>query len=116
MSNLKIVSSDFKVVTFFVTLPYMIRLSQSSPAGVTEVPVRGGLIGELFANILADGFSRSRDGDRFYFEGSQSGLNQGELFTNASPLQFYYKFHNICNIINTYFILYNIINTYFILL
>ena len=46
--------------------------------GVTEFPVTGGLVGELFANILADGFSRSRKGDRLFFESRQSGLNNGK--------------------------------------
>jgi len=35
--------------------------------------------GELFANIIGDGFSRSKKGDRFYFESSQSGLTAGML-------------------------------------
>jgi len=46
--------------------------------GVTENPLPGALVGELFANIIGDGFSRSKKGDRFYFESSQSGLTAGK--------------------------------------
>lgn len=47
--------------------------------GVTEVPMPGAFVGELFANILGDGFSRLMRGDRFYFENTQGGLNTGRL-------------------------------------
>jgi len=39
--------------------------------GVTEFPIRGAIVGELFAHIIADGFSRLRNGDRFWFENNQ---------------------------------------------
>jgi len=45
--------------------------------GVTENHVPGGLTGELFANIMGDGFSRLLQGDRLWFEGRQSGLTSG---------------------------------------
>ncbi|XP_067941582.1 chorion peroxidase-like [Watersipora subatra] len=48
-------------------------------AGVTEFPVQGGLIGEVFANILGDGFRNSRKGDRFFFESSTSGLSRAQM-------------------------------------
>lgn len=48
---------------------------------VTELPVEGGIVGELFANILADGFSRLRKGDRLWFEGFGGGLNYGKSTT-----------------------------------
>ena len=36
--------------------------------GVTENHTPGALVGELFANILCDGFKRLQKGDRFWFE------------------------------------------------
>lgn len=48
---------------------------------MTELPVEGGIVGELFANILADGFSRLRKGDRLWFEGFGGGLNYGKSTT-----------------------------------
>ena len=38
----------------------------------------GALVGELFANILADGFQRLQKGDRFWFENKQFAT--GQLF------------------------------------
>ena len=51
----------------------------SSVAGVTEIPMQDSFVGELFGNILGDGFSRLVKGDRFYFESSESGLTPGEF-------------------------------------
>ncbi|KAF6025972.1 hypothetical protein EB796_015717 [Bugula neritina] len=48
-------------------------------AGITEKRLSGALVGELFANIIGDGFSRSKKGDRFYFESSQSGLTAAQI-------------------------------------
>ena len=36
--------------------------------GLCEAHVRGAMVGETFHHILADQFSRLRDGDRFYYE------------------------------------------------
>ena len=36
--------------------------------GLAEAHVGGGLLGETFAEILGDQFTRSRDGDRFFYE------------------------------------------------
>jgi hypothetical protein len=44
--------------------------------GVSEDHVPGGSVGELIHTVLGDQFTRSRDGDRFYFENTFSG---GEL-------------------------------------
>ena len=38
------------------------------PAGIAETPVKGGLVGRTFQCILRDQFTRSRDGDRFYYK------------------------------------------------
>ena len=45
--------------------------------GVTENHVSGGLVGELFANILGVGFSRLAVGDRLFFESPHNGLTAG---------------------------------------
>ena len=47
----------------------------------------GGLVGQLFANILADGFSRVRKGDRFWFEGYGSGLSYGKNTKSLSIIE-----------------------------
>ena len=54
---------------------------------MTEFPVVGGLVGQLFANILADGFSRVRKGDRFWFEGYGSGLSYGKNTKSLSIIE-----------------------------
>lgn len=46
--------------------------------GVTEIPMQGAIVGELFANIIGDGFSRLMRGDRLHFENTQGGLNTGK--------------------------------------
>lgn len=51
--------------------------------GVTEKPNKG-LTGDLFANIIADGFARTQRGDRFYFENTAiSGLTPGRYPPNS---------------------------------
>ena len=52
--------------------------------GVTEIPLPGAFVGELFANILGDGFSRIMNGDRFYFENTEGGLNSSKFITSLS--------------------------------
>lgn len=47
----------------------------------------GSFVGELFGNILGDGFSRLVKGDRFYFESSQSGLTAGKSATHPTICQ-----------------------------
>ena len=53
-------------IYIFYILYYYFTIS-----AVTEFPMRGALVGELFANILADGFSRLQRGDRYWFENNQ---------------------------------------------
>ncbi|XP_067942940.1 peroxidase mlt-7-like [Watersipora subatra] len=50
-------------------------------AGVTEIPKEGAIVGELFALIIADGFSRIRDGDRLFFESLDNGLSRAQIET-----------------------------------
>jgi hypothetical protein len=45
--------------------------------GLSEDPVEGGMVGELFATVLIDQFERLRDGDPFWSQNSD--LPQGEL-------------------------------------
>ncbi|UTW54258.1 peroxidase family protein [Kordiimonas sp. SCSIO 12610] len=47
--------------------------------GLSEDPVRGGQLGELFNKIIADQFIRLRDGDRFWYERVFSGPELAEL-------------------------------------
>ena len=44
-------------------------------AGLAEQKVNGGLLGETFSSILIDQFSRSRDGDRFFYLNELAHLN-----------------------------------------
>ncbi|MGK7878648.1 MAG: peroxidase family protein [Crocosphaera sp.] len=44
-------------------------------AGLAEQKVNGGLLGETFSRILIDQFSRSRDGDRFFYLNEITHLN-----------------------------------------
>ena len=45
--------------------------------------MRGALVGELFANILADGFSRLQRGDRYWFENNQFTSSKFILLLHA---------------------------------
>ena len=45
--------------------------------GLSEAPLPGGLVGAVFGCIFADTFKNLRDGDRFYYENTESGpLNE----------------------------------------
>lgn len=63
---------------FQTNLNMLFKLVLCLCTAVTEGQIEGGIVGPLFANILADGFSRLRDGDRFYFESLSSGLTLGK--------------------------------------
>ncbi|XP_064601255.1 thyroid peroxidase-like [Liolophura sinensis] len=47
--------------------------------GVSEIPVTGGTVGPLFAELLSKQFSRLRDGDRFWYENKFTGFRQDRL-------------------------------------
>ncbi|MEZ5824770.1 MAG: peroxidase family protein [Geminicoccaceae bacterium] len=47
--------------------------------GLSEKPAGGGLVGDTFRAILVDQFTRTRDGDRFWYENLYSGSALREL-------------------------------------
>ena len=48
--------------------------------GMYEDPVRGGVVGPVFAYLIGKQFKALREGDRLFFdtEGSQAGFTKGE--------------------------------------
>ena len=62
--------------------------------GVTENHTPGALVGELFANILCDGFKRLQKGDRFWFENNQLGPSKLQNLIESSLFYLLiYQFH-----------------------
>ena len=51
------------------------------PVGLAEKPVKGGLVGATFRCIIRDQFTRSRDGDRFFYE-KRGVFTDGQLKGN----------------------------------
>ena len=49
------------------------------PAGLSEDHVDGAMVGETFHAIIADQFTRLRDGDRFWYENDPYFLANREL-------------------------------------
>jgi hypothetical protein len=54
-------------------------------AGLCEPPLPGGIVGETFAELLADQFVRLRDGDRFWFEAVASAPSVAAALVLGAP-------------------------------
>ena len=54
-------------------------------AGLCEPPLPGGVVGETFAELLADQFVRLRDGDRFWFEAVASAPSVAAALALGAP-------------------------------
>ncbi|UYV64035.1 hypothetical protein LAZ67_2006372 [Cordylochernes scorpioides] len=76
--NVRRLRNTYRLVTGFIILsPAMLRDVRDIDlfsGGLSEYPVRGGVVGPTFACIIARQFARLKHGDRFYFEhGGQTG-------------------------------------------
>ena len=76
--DMKFINSNIQLVAC-CNEQFFLHCYSSFVTGVTEIPMQDSFVGELFGNILGDGFSRLVKGDRFYFESSESGLTPGEF-------------------------------------
>ncbi|KAL8570182.1 hypothetical protein ACOMHN_030978 [Nucella lapillus] len=49
--------------------------------GLSEVPLRGGVVGPSFAYLIGKQFKHLREGDRLFFDtiGSDAGLNEAQI-------------------------------------
>jgi hypothetical protein len=56
-------------------------------AGLCEPPLPGGIVGETFAEVLADQFVRLRDGDRFWFEATDSTPSVAAALALLAPIE-----------------------------
>ena len=61
-------TSDMDLVGKLTTLYGTIDYLDLWVGGLIEAPYAGGLVGETFFTIIADQFTRLRDGDRFWYE------------------------------------------------
>jgi peroxidase len=62
--NIRFVDSDVNDIDLFV-------------GGVSENPVKGGIVGPTFACIIASTFRNLRLGDRYWYENKQAGFTPG---------------------------------------
>ena len=71
------ITSDAELAATLEALYGDIDLVDAWVGGLAEDPVDGGMVGETFASVMIDQFSRIRDGDPFWSEGSD--LPQAEI-------------------------------------
>lgn len=62
------ITSDVELQTQLATLYGDVNNIDVFVGGLAEDPVTGSMLGELFHTVVADQFTRLRDGDRFYYE------------------------------------------------
>ncbi|MEO1377191.1 MAG: peroxidase family protein [Cyanobacteria bacterium J06635_10] len=73
------ITSDPEVAARFASIYESVEDVDFWIGGISEDPVNGGLVGELFNTVLTDQFTRLRDGDRFFY------LNHLEELRILSP-------------------------------
>ncbi|AFY57212.1 heme peroxidase family protein,Calx-beta domain-containing protein,putative calcium-binding protein [Rivularia sp. PCC 7116] len=73
------ITSDPEVAARFASIYDSVEQVDFWIGGISEDPVNGGLVGELFSKVLIDQFTRLRDGDRFFY------LNQLEDLLVLDP-------------------------------
>jgi hypothetical protein len=61
------ITSDPEVAARFASIYESVEQVDFWIGGISEDPVNGGLVGELFSKVLTDQFTRLRDGDRFFY-------------------------------------------------
>lgn len=61
------ITSDPEVAARFASIYDSVEDVDYWIGGISEDPVNGGLVGELFNKVLTDQFTRLRDGDRFFY-------------------------------------------------
>ena len=61
------ITSDPEVAARFASVYESVEDVDFWIGGISEDPVNGGLVGQLFNKVLTDQFTRLRDGDRFFY-------------------------------------------------
>lgn len=61
------ITSDPEVAARFASIYKSVEQVDFWIGGISEDPVNGGLVGQLFSKVLTDQFTRLRDGDRFFY-------------------------------------------------
>ncbi len=61
------ITSDPEVAARFASIYDSVEDVDFWIGGISEDPVNGGLVGQLFNKVLTDQFTRLRDGDRFFY-------------------------------------------------